>query len=52
MPRINKGGKTQAVRLLTDQEKYGVRKDYAQGYTMRGLALKYRVSEGQIRNLI
>lgn len=51
-PRMNKGGKTQAVRLLTDAEKIAVRREYAQGFTLRGLATKYKVSEVQIRNCI
>ena len=51
-PRMNKGGKTQAVRLLTDAEKIAVRREHAQGMTIAGLKAKYRVSEGQLRNCI
>ena len=49
---MNKGGKTQAVRLLTDAEKIAVRREHAQGMTIAGLKAKYRVSEGQLRNCI
>jgi hypothetical protein len=51
-PKINKGGKTKAVRLLTDAEKIAVRREYAKGYTIAGLKAKYRVSDGQIRNCL
>lgn len=51
-PKINKGGATQAVRLLTDAEKIAVRREHARGMTVRGLATKYKVSDGQIRNCI
>ena len=39
--RMNKGGKTQAVRLLTDAEKIAVRREHAQGNI-------YRWPEGEV----
>ena len=35
-PRMNKGGKTQALRLLTDAEKIAVRREHAQEMTIAG----------------
>ena len=51
-PRMNKGGKTQAVRLLTDAEKIAVRREHAQGNDYRWPEGEVSRQRGQLRNCI